>query len=301
MKVLVTGATGFIGSQLVERLLERGDEVIALSRSPEKAPKREGLSWERWSAQEAGAWQKHVDGVDAVVHLAGKGIFDSRWSESVKRELRQSRLVSTRLLVEAMGSAERKPGVFVCGSAVGFYGDTRQEVDEGSAPGDDFLAELCVDWEKEAQNAEEKHGVRCVNLRTGIVLGEEGGALEQMALPFKMFVGGPVGSGEQHLAWIHLEDEVGLILFALDDVRVRGPLNAVAPNPVTMNTFAKELGAVLGRPSVFRVPAFAMKLAAGDAAEVLLGGQNARPTRALELGYVFRFSEVGETLRALLG
>ncbi len=299
MHILLTGATGFVGATLTPLLLQHGHTVTAFTRDPDDAARREPrVRWRPWTPKTPGPWQRDLDGVDAVIHLAGKGIFDDRWTDAVRQELRDSRILSTRLITQAIAQAASPPRVLISGSAVGYYGDRDLPTDEDTPPGHDFLAQLCVDWEREALAAQDL-GVRVVTLRTGIVLGH-GGALEQMARPFKLFVGGPVGDGKQHMAWVHIRDLCGLILFVLERDDASGPLNGVAPHPVTMNTFAEVLGQVLRRPAAFRVPSFALKLAAGDASEVLLGGQNATPRRALDLGYTFRFSQLREALQDLL-
>jgi len=297
MRIVITGGTGFIGGRLLPTLVADGHEVVALTRGqPRQAG---GVRYACWTPEELGPWQAEFDGADAVIHLAGKGIFDDRWSAAVRRELVDSRVIPTRLIVHAIGQAERPPKVLISGSAVGYYGDVTHRVDEDAPPGDDFLARLCVEWEHEALRAGEYGGVRAVCLRTGIVLGQ-GGALEQMARPFRLFVGGPIGDGRQFVPWIHIDDAVGLIRFALTRETLRGPVNLTAPNPLTMNDFSKLIGAALGRPAALRVPAFALKLAAGGASEVLLGGQNAWPARALAAGYTFRFDDARAALEDIL-
>lgn len=298
MKVLVTGATGFIGRALVAALRERGDEVRALARDPAKA--RAGLgvdafAWDSRSAVPADA-MKDVDG---VVHLAGEGLADKRWSAARKAVLLDSRVEGTRRVVEAVAAASPRPKVLVSGSAIGFYGDVPEgDLDETSAAGLDFLAKLCVAWEKEARAAE-TFGVRVVCVRSGVVLGKGGGALAKMLLPFKMGAGGPIGSGKQWMSWIHLDDEVGLILHALDRADVRGPLNATAPAPARNKAFVRALGRALHRPAIAPAPAFAMKLAFGEmAAVVLLAGQKVLPAKAQATGYHFRHPDLDAAMRA---
>jgi len=293
MKVAVAGANGLIGSNLVRALRARGDEVVGLVRNPRHPGEV------RWDPKTGGEWTRSIDGVDAVVNLAGANVGGKRWTEEYKREIRESRLQSTRALVEAMRAASRRPRVFVSASAVGYYGDRGdEEVTESTPPGSDFLATLCKDWEEEAGRAEQL-GVRTVVLRTGVVLERNDSALAKMIPPFKAFVGGPIGSGRQWFPWIHIDDEVGLILWALDGT-VRGPVDAVSPAPVRMKEFARALGRALHRPAVFAVPAFALRLAVGEMAEVLLGGQRALPRKALEGGYRFRFDDVDLALRDVL-
>jgi uncharacterized protein len=293
MKVAVAGANGLIGSNLVRALRARGAEVVALVRQPRHAGEV------RWDPNTGGEWTRSIDGADGVVNLAGANVGGKRWTEDYKREIRESRLRSTGALVEAMRAASRRPRVFVSASAVGYYGDRGDdEVTESTPPGNDFLATLCKQWEEEAGRAEQL-GVRTVLLRTGVVLERNDSALAKMIPPFKAFVGGPIGSGRQWFPWIHIDDEVGLILWALDGT-VRGPVDAVSPAPVRMKEFARALGRALGRPAVLPVPAFALRLAMGEMAEVLLGGQRALPRKALEGGYRFRFEDVDLALRDVL-
>lgn len=293
MKVVVAGANGLIGSHLVRALRGRGDEVAALVRSP-RAP-----GDVRWDPGSADGWTRALDGCDAVVNLAGANVGAKRWSEGYKREIRESRIRSTRALVDAMAAAERRPRVFVSASAVGYYGGRGdEEVTESTPAGSDFLAQVCREWEGEASRAEQL-GVRTVLLRTGVVLDRNDGALKKMIPPFKAFVGGPVGSGRQWVPWIHIEDEVGIILWAIDG-GVRGPVDAVSPNPARMKEFARELGRALGRPALFPVPGAALRLAVGEMAEVLLDGQKASARKAVDGGYRFRFGDLPGALRDVL-
>jgi uncharacterized protein (TIGR01777 family) len=238
--------------------------------------------------------------VDGIVNLAGANVGGKRWSDEYKKEIRESRLQATRALVDAMRASTRRPRVFVSASAVGYYGGRGdEEVTESTSAGSDFLAEVCKAWEDEAARAEQL-GVRTVLLRTGVVLDRNDGALKKMVPPFKAFVGGPIGSGQQWVPWIHIGDEVGLILWALAGT-VRGPVDATAPKPARMQDFARALGRALGRPSLLPVPAFALRLAIGEMAEVLLEGQRALPRKALEGGYRFQFDDLDRALRDVLG
>jgi uncharacterized protein len=292
MKVVIGGANGLIGSELGRALRERGHEVVALVRRP-RAPGE--VKWDGRSVP-AGA----MDGADAAVNLAGASIAARRWSEAYKKEILDSRVESTRAFVDAMRAARARPRVFVNASAVGAYGGRGdEELTEESARGADFLAGVCKESEAEAARAEEL-GVRTVLLRTGVVLAVQGGALKQMLPPFKAFVGGPIGKGLQWFPWIHLADEVGVIQWALAGT-VRGPVNAVAPNPVRMKDFAQALGAALHRPALFSVPALVLRLGLGEMAEVLLEGQRAVPRKALNGGYRFRYGELDAALRDLVG
>jgi hypothetical protein len=301
---VVTGATGLVGTQLCGYLRSQGYQVVVFSRSPQTARRAvpgaaEYVEWDYSSLQ--GSWVGALSGAYGVIHLAGASLFGSRWSESYKKKLYDSRIESTRALVQAMEHMETRPRVFVSGSAVGYYGHRGDTVlDEDATPGDDFLAQLCVDWEREALRAEEL-GIRTVLLRTGIVLDNSGGALAQLKIPFQLFVGGPVLPGTQWLSWVHIDDEVGLIRLALENENVRGPLNATAPNPQTNADFSSTLGRVLGTPSWLPVPGFALHLLIGEFAEHLTHGQRVLPARAQDYGYKFRYPTADEALGSLLG
>jgi hypothetical protein len=275
MRVVVAGASGLIGRELSRVLRERGDEVVALPRFG-KAP---------WS----------VEGAEAVVNLAGASVAGKRWTPVYKKEIEESRVLTTRALVEAIARSARKPRVLVNASAVGYYGGRGDEVlEEGAAPGGDFLANVVRQWEGEAQRAP----VRSVQLRTGVVLSARGGALSKMLPPFKAFVGGPIGSGKQWFPWIHIADEVGAILWSIDG-DLTGAVNLVAPGIVTMKEFARALGRALRRPSWAPVPAAPLRILLGEIADVLLEGQRAVPRKLLQSGFRFRFPEVDAALRDL--
>ncbi len=292
MRVVVTGASGTIGGALAAALRARGDDVTGITRAP-GAHGGGDIDWRSWDDLPAA-----VAGADAVVHLAGAGVADKRWSAARKRELRSSRIDTAQQIVAAIGAAADKPGVFVCGSAVGVYGSRGDELlTEASAPGDDFLARLCVDWEAAAQGA----GVRTVTLRTGVVLAREGGALAKLLLPFKLGAGGPIGRGRQYMPWIHRDDIVGLILHAIDTPTLDGPLNGVAPEPVSNAAFGKALGAALRRPALMPMPPIALRLLLGERAGVLTASQRVSAARAQESGYAFRQPEIGGALRDLVG
>jgi hypothetical protein len=301
MRVTVTGATGLIGPRLVAALRERGDEVTVLSRNPERARERlAGVDAVRWADPESSpAPAEALTGRDAVVHLAGEPVAQ-RWSKASKARIRSSRELGTRNLVAGLGAVEARPRVLVSSSAVGYYGPHGDErLPESTPPGDDFLAEVCVIWEREARAAEQ-HGLRVVNVRTGIVLDEHGGALEKMLPPFKLGAGGPVAGGRQYMPWIHLDDVVGIYLRALDDQQWSGAVNASAPEPVTNREFSKALGRVLRRPAVAPVPALAIRALYGQMAEIVTEGQRAVPERTLALGYGFRHPELEPALRDAL-
>lgn len=294
MRVTVTGASGRIGAHLVQRLRERGDEVTILSRNPER-----GVRWDP-AAERAPA--DALRGRDAVVHLAGEDVAQ-RWSDETKERIASSRETGTRNLVvtlAALDDAER-PSVLVSGSASGYYGPREgdEEVTESAPAGNDFLARVCVAWEREAQEAQQA-SMRVVRVRTGIVLDKDGGALAKMLTPFRMGVGGPVAGGRQWMPWIHLEDEVGILLAAIDGEDWNGPVNASAPNPVTNKEFSKALGRVLHRPAIAPVPALAIRALYGEMAQIVTSGVRMVPRRATELGYVFAHPELDEALRSAL-
>lgn len=299
MKIVMTGATGFIGSTLTDQLWNQFHSLVLLSRKP---PAEVGVTkkqWFAWDPPAGGEWEQEIDGADGIINLAGEPIAGKRWSREQKDKLRSSRIDSTRALVNAIAKAKVKPKFLLSGSAVGYYGPHGDEtLTEASAPGSDFLSLLCADWEMEAFQAE-AHGVRVATIRTGIVLGKGQGALAKMVPPFKMFVGGPLGSGKQWMPWIHIEDEVGLLVFLMGNENARGAFNATAPNPVTMEEFAKALGDVLKRPSWVSVPASALALIAGEMADMLLTGQRALPEAASKLGYVFKYSTIRGALESL--
>jgi uncharacterized protein len=301
--VLITGGTGFIGRKLAQKLTERGDRVTVLTRDPERARGKlpRGASAVAWEPEREGPWQDEVGRASAVVHLAGENVAQ-RWTDEARRAIVGSRVDSTRLVVEGIRRAETKPAVFVSASAIGIYGvrPSNEPLDEGAHRGEGFLADVVDRWEAEARKADEL--TRTVMLRIGIVLGEGGGPLEKMVLPFKLFAGGPIGSGEQVVSWVHADDVVGLALLAIDDERAKGPINVVAPNAVTNAELAKEIGRVMKRPSWFRTPEAIVAVALGrEAASVVTTGQRAVPARAKELGYSFRYPEITPALASILG
>ncbi|MFV9505593.1 MAG: TIGR01777 family oxidoreductase [Oscillochloridaceae bacterium umkhey_bin13] len=305
-RIILTGATGLIGTKLFAALRERGDEVVIFSRSPETA--RERLSgaadYVAWTPAEEGPWAAVVDGADAIIHLAGapisQGLLGVRWTPAYKEEILNSRVIGTRGLVNAIAVAQKPPRVLVNASAVGYYGyRDATPLDEYAAAGRDFVASVCIAWEREASRAEEL-GLRVVRLRTGIVLDPNAGALGQLLVPFRLRTGGPILPGDQYYSWIHPDDEIGLILLALDNPQARGPLNATAPNPMTNREFTDTLGSVLGSPSWVPVPEIGLRLALGEMADLVVKGQRVLPRRAQELGYQFRFPELRAALQDLL-
>jgi uncharacterized protein (TIGR01777 family) len=296
MRVGVVGATGFVGRSLVAALIARGDEVVAFSRDPARA-RRTLPAGADARALEAITPEGLAD-LDAMVNLAGEPVGAKRWDDAFREAIRESRVRTTRRVVDAIAGATSPPRVLVNASAVGFYGPRGdEEVTEAAPPGDDFLAGVCRDWEREAERAGAV-GAREVRLRIGVVLGDGGGSLERMLLPFKLFVGGPVGDGRQWFPWVHLADVVGATLWALDHDDLRGPVNVTAPEPVRFRDFAEALGRRLHRPSWLPVPAFALRLALGQMAEVVVTGQRAVPAALLASGYAFKFPRVAEALAA---
>jgi uncharacterized protein len=294
MKVTVTGATGRLGTLIVRALAERGDDVTVLTRNPSRL---HGHAV-RWDPNADKAPPETLAGRDAIVHLAGEDIAQ-RWSKETLKRILDSREIGTRNLVEGIKAADPRPTALVSASAVGYYGNRPEPVDEDAAPGDDVLADVCVAWEREAERAAEL-GVRVVRVRTGVILDRQGGALRKMLLPFRLGVGGPVAGGRQPLPWIHVEDVVGIYLNAIDDAAWSGPVNATAPQPVSNQEFSKALGRALHRPAVLPIPGFAIRLLYGGMAMLVVEGQYAIPRRTAELGYHFRHPELDEALQSAL-
>lgn len=302
-KIVITGATGFIGRHLVRGLTEADTHVAVLTRNPDRAREVLGQRPEilRWDASSVGDWGGTLEGADGVVNLAGVSIGEGRWTSKRKAEILSSRLNATRAIVAAIEAAAGKPPVLVNASAVGYYGPVEdRDVTEDDPPGNDFLAQVCRRWEEEAIKAESA-GVRVVRARFGVVLGRDGGALQRMLLPFKLFVGGPLGSGRQPFPWVHIADVTGAVGFALQKSNLTGPVNVVAPQQVTMAEFCKTLGRVMGRPSWAPVPAFVLRLALGEMADMILTGQRVVPKKLREGGYTFRFPELEGALGDVLG
>jgi uncharacterized protein (TIGR01777 family) len=297
MRALITGATGFIG----RRLLERIDEPVVVTRDPKRVQgKLDGAEIHAWDPMSGPPPPEALRGVEAVFHLAGEPIAEGRWNEAKRRRLRESRVVGTANLVEGIRRAERRPRVLVSASAIGYYGSRGDEVlTESSSAGNDFLAEICAAWEAASAPAAEL-GVRVVNPRIGIVLGETGGALQKMLTPFKLGLGGRLGDGRQWMSWVHVDDVVGIMLMAADRADLRGPVNATAPKPVTNRDFTRTLAAVLHRPAILPAPAFGLRLLLGEFAEVLLGSQRVLPKVAEAAGYRFQFSDLESVLRSIL-
>jgi hypothetical protein len=297
MRILVTGSSGLVGNALVSFLTTGGHQVVRLVRSGEK-----GEGAVHWDPAQGEIDGEALEGLDAVLHLAGENIASGRWDEAVKARIRDSRVNGTRLLAEALAARRRPPRVFVCASAIGFYGDRGAEVMTESSPaGTGFLPDVCRAWEDASQPAVEK-GIRVVHLRIGVVLSAEGGALATMLTPFRLGLGGVVGSGEQYMSWIALDDVVGAIHHCVMSEALSGPVNAVAPQPVTNREYTKTLGSVLSRPTVFPLPAFAVRFAFGEMGEeLLLSSTRVEAGKLTSSGYAYRFPELKQALQHLLG
>jgi uncharacterized protein (TIGR01777 family) len=305
MRVVITGGSGLIGSALARHLGSAGYDAVVLTRSMSKVgPLPPGVRAQEWDGLTSKGWVRLLDEETSIVHLAGEGIADGRWTDDRKRRIRESRVLSGKAVVGAIREASRKPRALLQGSAVGYYGPRGdEEILEGQPPGHGFLADVCVDWE--ASTAEvEALGVRRVILRTGVVLAREGGALPRMAMPFKLMAGAPLGSGRQWLPWIHRDDEVGAIRFLLEKDDAQGPFNLAAPKPVTNRELGDVLGRVLRRPSPLQalglgVPEPVFRVLLGEMADAVLDSQRVLPSRLLQLGYPFRFPDVESALRDL--
>jgi uncharacterized protein len=301
MRVLVTGASGLIGSAVCDVLLSRGDEVVGLTRDVEKAkPTNPAMRWYPWDPATERPPPESLEEVDAVINLVGEEI-NQRLTEKAKQRIRESRVIASKNLLAAIEAADRKPQVFIGQSAIGYYGDRGAKMlDEESRPGEGFGAELPVEWEQ-AEREAEKIGMRTVIVRTGLVLSKHGGLLKQLLLPFKLGVGGPLGGGDQYMSWISLDDEVGLLLWALADDRVSGVINGTAPNPVTNKEFSKALGNALHRPAFVPAPKFAVAaLRGGELADMVVGSARVIPRRATDLGFGFRHREIDQGIEAAL-
>jgi uncharacterized protein (TIGR01777 family) len=301
-KIVITGATGLIGKKISETLINRGDELIIFTRSPEKAKQiiPGAKEYVKWNYNNPHEWKEKINGVDSVIHLAGENVMGKRWTDKYKNKILESRIVSTKNLVEVISHSKQKPESFISASAVGFYPYSEtEEFTEDSKPGNHFLSNVTKQWEDETAVVE-KYGVRCVNIRTGIVLDKNEGALAKMILPFKLFIGGPLGNGKQWFPWIHINDVVGIYVFALDNENITGVLNAVAPEFINMKSFCKNLGKVINRPSIFKVPSFVLNIVLGKGAEAVLSGSKIKPQRTLGFGYKFLFDNSFKALSDIL-
>ena len=305
MKIAISGATGFVGSRLVERLHTEGHRILVLTRNTTFAQKVfpfqafPNLEIISYTPSVSGSWQDSIAGCDGVVNLAGEPIAEGRWTPERKQEILNTRKLGTQKIVEAIAKANPQPTVLVNTSAIGYYGTSETaSFDEDSASGNDFLAQVCQDWEAEASKVKDTN-VRLVILRFGIVLGN-GGALGKMITPFKLFAGGPIGSGQQWFSWIHLDDIVSLIIQALTKPTMEGVYNATAPQPVRMNDLSTTMGNVMNRPSWLPVPGFAIEAILGDGAKVVLEGQQVLPKRTLESGFEFQYPNLPSALKQIL-
>lgn len=302
MNVVVTGGTGFIGRALCRSLSQKSHLVTVLTTNGRAAAQVFGTSVTavQWNGRDRGAWEKSLEGADAVINLAGAPIADARWTNARKRLLTDSRVQLTRCLVDAISQRSQKPRVLISASGIGYYGPSDDRVLSEAAPrGKGFLADLCVEWEREAERAGTS-GTRVVLLRTGMVLERDGGALPKMLLPFRLFVGGPIMPGTQWVSWIHRDDHAGLIEWALTTATVSGPINAVAPEPERMQVFCSTLGRVLHRPSWMPVPETVLSLALGELGTVMTTGQRVNPQKALAGGYTFKYPNLETALHAIL-
>jgi uncharacterized protein (TIGR01777 family) len=300
MKILITGGTGFVGKQLTSRFIQEGNEVTILTRSlKEWGQLPKGISYLQGDPTQKGPWQEAIPSHDVIINLAGASIF-SKWSEEYKKLIRDSRVFTTRNIIEGIPSKFEKEISLFSTSAVGYYGfHGDEELDEESPPGNDFLARLAIEWEAEALKAKEK-GTRVVITRFGIVLGEKGGALGQMIPLFKKFIGGPIGSGQQWFSWVHIKDLAEAFAFLIKHPEISGPVNVCSPNPVKNKDLAKALGRALHRPSFMPAPAFMIKLVLGEFGSVILEGQRVLPRRLLKKGFTFQYPDIDKALQSII-
>jgi uncharacterized protein len=299
MKIILAGGTGFIGKALLEELLKRNHSIVLLTRTPDDSPRLNPLiQVQGWDGENLGVWASQVDGADAIINLAGEPIVGKKWSLERKSSILSSRVFPTRVLLQAVAKAKVRPKVFINASAIGFYGNQTVHVREDSPKGDGFLTDICQKWESTARQAEIL-GSRVVIMRLGIVLGKTGGALPKMLPPFRLFMGGPIGSGTQGLSWIHIEDVVRAFLFALENPLINDSVNVVAPHPVTMKEFSTTLGKTLHRPSWMPVPAAALKMIMGEMANTILEGCFALPQKLEKHGFTFTYPHLEQALASL--
>ena len=301
-KILITGATGLIGSAIFKELKTKGDELTILTRNPENAkiilPQADFYA--KWDYSNIDSLCNIIEGKNVIINLAGANIASKRWTDKYKKEILESRLLTTQSLVKAINISSNKPECFICSSASGYYGNGGDNIlNEMSEHGNDFLSDVCLQWEKASQELDIS-GVRRVNIRTGIVLSTKAGALKRMLLPFKLFVGGPLGNGTQWFPWIHIDDLTNIYVYAIENKLISGPVNAAAPGIVTMKEFAKKFGTVLNRPSFFSVPKIILRVVVGQVADSLLASQRMVPKKLSESGYKFKFENIEEALIDLI-
>jgi uncharacterized protein len=303
-KIILAGATGLIGKNLISLLFKKGDKIVVFTRNIESAKRsleNDSIEYVNWDYGKSPDEIIHyLEGSFAIYNLAGASIAGKRWSDKYKKVLYDSRIITTRKITEAISKCKNKPGVLINSSAIGYYGTTGKDVlNEESIVGSDYLASLCRDWENAAYEAE-KSGVRVVTLRTGIVLDKNEGALKKFLLPFKLFIGGKHGTGNQWFSWIHIDDLINLMIFSLENENVKGGVNCTSPYPVINKEFCKILGHVMHRPSFFPVPGFILKIVVGDFAEYLLKGRKVIPEKAIKNGFIFKYEDLDKALNNLL-
>lgn len=305
MNIFITGGTGLIGKALIDKLIERGNNITVLSRNKEKAQKlfKNKVNVVQGDPSQKGDWQNILisGGFDSIINLAGEAVTSKRWTEIEKNIIYESRTKTTENIIDSIKKIPNKPKSLINASAVGYYGFQQddREINENETIGKDFLSYLCRDWEDKARKAE-KLGLRVVRLRIGIVLSENGGALEKMVIPFKLYAGGHIGDGKQWIPWVHINDVVSMIIFSIDNENIKGPINLTSPNPVRMKDFCKEMGKVINRPSWLPVPSITLKATFGEMADIITSGQRAIPQKALTNGYKFQYENVEEALKNLL-
>ena len=300
-KIIITGATGLIGKNISSELIKRGEEVIVFTRNTEDAKTKVpgAIQYVEWNYNKPNEWKGYINDSNAIVHLAGANLFNRRWSKKYKKVITESRIKSTQNLVKAISEVENKPEVFICSSAVGFYGNSGEKIlTEDSAKGNDFLADLCFQWEEAAKEVESLN-VRRVSIRSGIALSKEEGILKKLLLPFKFYAGSTIGNGNQWFPWIHINDLVNVYLFSLYN-KVEGAVNAVSPNPVRMKMFTDELGKALNRPTFFKVPEFLLRIVLGEAAEAVLSSLRVIPQKLNNQNFKFEFENLSSCLKDLL-
>lgn len=300
-RIVITGATGLVGSDICRKLYKKGDNITVFTRNVNKGKSILPFlnNFVEWDYNIPEKWRRELEGKDVIIHLAGANLFDKRWNNDYKRKIMNSRIVSTKNLINSISLLKSKPKLFISSSAVGYYGNKgNEELTEESEPGTDFLASVCKAWEAESKEVE-KFGIRRVNIRMGIVLSTKEGALKKMLLPFRLFAGGTLGNGDQWFPWIHIDDIVRIFLFAIEN-EISGAINGVSPNPVRMREFASTLGKVINRPSFFSVPGFLLKIMVGEGAESILSSLRVIPQKLINSSYKFKYENLETALASLL-